>query len=108
MPRDPRTRPLLVARIRSMLLEIYGPKCPECGCELLPSNAEVNHIYGREWKIRDLSSYNRHLRYWKEAQRGLINLLCKSCNGEYRPKREAKRPEGCPRFKEWLEGKEPF
>ena len=115
MPRDHTTRPALVARIRENLFAIYGPNCAQCGTPLDSEPWEVNHIWGRDWRPQKLNFYNRHLRYWKEAQRGLIDLRCRDCNSNYRPITNPQPPPPpdyqCPRFQAWLRGElveEPF
>lgn len=72
--------------LRGKLFEALGPACAECGCSLDGIPWEVNHIYRREWQPRKLSKYRRNLRYWREAQEGLVNLMCRECNLAYRPK----------------------
>lgn len=79
-------RMALADRVRARLFEQLGPECAECGCDLRECAWEVNHIYRREWKIRALNRYRRHLRYQREAALGLVNLMCKDCNHDYRPK----------------------
>jgi len=77
---------LLADRIRAQLFADLGPLCAECGIDLTTTDWQVNHIYKRDWSPRKRSRYQRHLRYRKEAERGLVNLLCKRCNEEvYRP-----------------------
>lgn len=78
-------RMALADRVRARLFEQLGPECAECGCDLRECAWEVNHIYRREWRIRTLNRYRRHLRYQREAAQGLINLLCQPCNSVYRP-----------------------
>lgn len=84
MPTNNRTRPALTASIRQRLFAMLGGCCDECGevCGL-----EINHIYTpRGYVPRKLGSYQRNLRYLKDAKQGLVNLLCKECNSRYRPK----------------------
>lgn len=101
MPANSRTRPVLCARIRSMLLQIYGARCAGCGCVEGDCYLEINHIYGRDWKPREVSSYNRWLRYWREAKVGLIDLRCPDCNQRYRPRRDPPPQQPCPAFAAW-------
>lgn len=107
MPNDSRTRPALCASIRSSLLAIYGGACAQCGTPEGETYLEINHIYGRDWKPSKLSSYQRWLRYFKEAQQGRINLLCPACNCTWKPRRNEQPPGTCPRFEAWLRN-EPF
>lgn len=89
----PATKPTLSAyrmqladRWRARLFELLGPVCAECGTDLNGVAWEVNHIYRRDWVPRTYNRYRRNLRYWREAQEGLVNLTCKECNLHYRPR----------------------
>ena len=99
---------ILADRIRNQLIEIYGGKCAQCGASKDEVHLEINHIYGRKWKVRTLNRYNRFLRYRKEAREGRINLLCKDCNAVWRPRREETAPGWCPLFEAWENGNRPF
>lgn len=99
---------ILADRIRNQLIEIYGEKCAQCGATKEETHLEINHIYGRTWKIRDLNRYRRFLRYKKEAREGKINLLCPACNCVWKPRREEVPPGWCPLFEAWLGGNKPF
>lgn len=99
---------VLADRIRAQLLDIYGNRCSQCGASNGEAHLEVNHIYGRDWKPNNICRYRRFLRYRREAQQGLINLLCPECNGSYRPKAAAKPTEPCKLFKAWLVESRPF
>ena len=79
----------LAERLRARLFELLGPFCAECGCDLRGKPWEVNHIRPRAWMPRKLCRYRRNLRYWREAQEGLVNLLCKECNAVFRPRADA-------------------
>jgi hypothetical protein len=76
-------------QLKSELLDHLGRRCAECGSI---TDLEINHIYGRDWKVRKVTHYRRVLRYWKEAREGLVNLLCKSCNSAYKPLRREVEP----------------
>lgn len=93
----------LADRIREQLLDIYGRACAECGATADETHLEINHIYGRDWKIRDLNRYQRYLRYRHEAKQGRINLLCPSCNCVWKPRRKEQPHGACPAFQAWLE-----
>jgi 5-methylcytosine-specific restriction endonuclease McrA len=69
-------------RLRDELLEKLGGKCSLC-----PSTKDLHfdHINGRDWEPRELSSHNRIRRYQEEAKKGLIRILCLRCNSKYRP-----------------------
>lgn len=99
---------ILADRIRNQLIEIYGGKCEICGVSSKEAHLEINHIYGRSWKIRTLNRYRRFLRYRKEAREGKINLLCKDCNGVWRPHREEKAPGWCPLFEAYENENKPL
>lgn len=99
---------VLADRIRAQLLEIYGNKCAECGVSSDDAHLEINHIYGRTWKIRDLNRYRRYLRYRHEARQGRINLLCPECNKAYQVRRHEQPPGRCLLFEAWLAGNKPF
>lgn len=92
----------LADRIREQLLDIYGRACAECGATADETHLEINHIYGRDWKIRDLNRYQRYLRYRREARQGGINLLCKECNAVWQPRRKEQPPGECSAFQAWL------
>lgn len=106
MPSNLRTRSALVARIREMLLQIYGHHCARCGCDLRGIPWEVNHKWPRDYQPRKLDFYGRNLRYFKEAQRGLIEPCCPECNSAYRPRSNPEPPPPedyrCPKFEAWL------
>lgn len=89
MPANHSTRPRLIARIREELFTMLGPNCARCGCDLNTTAWEVNHIAPRDWRSRETGSYNRWLRYRREAQARRVNLMCKDCNAVYRPSWEA-------------------
>lgn len=99
---------ILADRIRDQLIEIYGRKCAECGASADDTHLEINHVYGRDWKIRDLNRYRRYLRYRHEAKQGRINLLCPDCNCKWRPRRGEQPPGECPIYQQWLNAPPPF
>jgi hypothetical protein len=71
--------------VRARIFDFLGPKCSLCGADLRTCAWEVNHIFKRDWHPRRVNRYDRQLRYWKEAQMHLVNLLCASCNSTYKP-----------------------
>lgn len=83
MPRDSKSRPRLVDRIRAELHAALGGCCAECGSTDM---LEIDHPLGRSYKPEKLSSYNRWLRYRREHAANLIRLLCKECNETIRPR----------------------
>lgn len=86
--------------LRALLIRWLGGKCAQCGSE---DFLEVDHIEGREYVARNLSSYDRNLRYMQEFFAGVnLRCLCKFCNGGHlnypRSKRRKKRDEEAPPF----------
>lgn len=63
--------------IRAALVEKLGGCCVECGSD---RRLEFDHIYGTTVQLDRLSGYDRILLYRKEAEQGLLQLLCKKCN----------------------------
>lgn len=66
-------------RARLSLIETLGGKCVECGCGEL-KELTFDHTYGRDWDVRSVHATKRLRIYTEEAARGLIQLLCLSCN----------------------------
>ena len=64
-------------KARRKLIRDLGGKCVECGTK---TRLEVDHINGRDWTPRNVSSDTRVRRYIKEADEGKLQVLCKSCN----------------------------
>jgi hypothetical protein len=61
------------------LVEKLGGKCVECGST---DDLEIDHMDGRDWEPRALSSTMRAARYWREYEEGVrLRVLCSSCNG---------------------------
>lgn len=85
------------ARIRAEINEMLGGVCDLCGAE---ENLEVDHPYGRDWQPRKVNRLDRLRRYLREARKGLIRLLCRSCNATDGCKRQHKPkpadPENAP------------
>lgn len=90
MPSNSKTRPRLIAKIKTFLFYELGDECDECGDD---SDLQIDHPWGRDWTPREVSSYERWLRYAREHQQGLIRLLCRDCNNRIRP---VKNKEGKP------------
>lgn len=95
-------RAKLYRRIMDQLILILGGRCAECGRKDRivrfrkgPHSSkrrrghllEINHKFGRDWEPRKTSRWQRAIIYRREAAEGLLNLLCRSCNGSYRPPR---------------------
>ncbi len=70
-----------------------GDRCIECGSR---SNLTIDHVKGREYEARKLSSTSRVARYWKEFEEGVkLRLLCNSCNSSTRNHPEECRCASC-------------
>lgn len=68
----------------SWLKERLGNKCNNCGAT---EYLHINHINGRDYEVDKLSSHMRAMKYIQEYLEGVkLNLLCRKCNGWYRPK----------------------
>ena len=67
--------------LRLELIKRLGGKCQHCGAT---ENLEVNHIYHKEWSPKRVNSAKRLRLYLKEAEEGLVNLLCEDCNKKYK------------------------
>lgn len=97
MPNDNQSRKRLANAQRANLVKTLGGCCAECGST---DHLEIDHPYGRDWVPRRLTHYARIRRYIREAQEGLVRLLCKDCNlsPECRPKPRGSTPPAtlCP------------
>jgi 5-methylcytosine-specific restriction endonuclease McrA len=62
---------------RAALVEELGGVCAQCGAT---ERLELDHIVGRDYAIDKLSSHCRIRRLRDEASRGLLQVLCRSCN----------------------------
>jgi hypothetical protein len=69
-------------QIRAHLLIALGNRCALCGSK---RHLEFNHLFRRAWSPNRFNRYQRLLRYRRESDLGLINLLCRSCNASFRP-----------------------
>lgn len=57
-------------------------QCAECKESVDYELLEVDHVDGRLWSARALSSFQRVVRYWNELFAGVrLRALCRSCNG---------------------------
>lgn len=75
-------------RVRAELLEKLGGKCVKCG-EDNQEELEFDHIYGRAYEARKLSSSARMARYKREAAANKLRILCGDCNKAERKKNDA-------------------
>lgn len=66
-------------RTRLELLALLGPKCALCK-ENRIDELEFDHINGRDYDPRKLSSSSRMARYKREAANGELRVLCGPCN----------------------------
>jgi hypothetical protein len=73
-----------VQELRAQLFAMLGGRCEECDETV---NLEIDHPWGRDWVPRKVASYNRNLRYLREAREGKVRLLCHDCNMTIRPVR---------------------
>ncbi len=64
-------------RLRERILKKLGGKCRSCGGK---QRLEVDHIYGRDYEVRKLGSYERMQKYLEEHKEGKVQLLCQRCN----------------------------
>ena len=65
--------------LRAKLIEQLGGKCALC-LEADPAKLQFDHIHGAHYVHNRLSSSARMKRYEREAELGLIRLLCGPCN----------------------------
>ncbi len=77
-------------RKRAQLICELGGKCALCGSE---ADLQFDHPYGRDWSMRKKDSSWRISILTKEISRGLIRLLCATCNAKHKPNRQAQKPE---------------
>lgn len=70
---------LYARRIKAELIERLGGKCELCPCAD-PDALEFDHIDGRDWTVNRLSYSARLAKYQREAEDGLLRLLCGPCN----------------------------
>lgn len=66
-------------RRRNRLIQRLGGKCVECESIV---DLEFDHIFPRNWKSHTVSSDRRLAIYEQEADAGLLQLLCRSCNAK--------------------------
>lgn len=75
-------------RLKDSLIAQLGGRCAQCGAA---DNLTFDHIHGRTWSVRSVHASKRLRIYQREADQGLIQLLCLSCNSK----------KGDPRQDDW-------
>lgn len=66
-------------RRRTALIEKLGGACVDCGDDD-HAKLEFDHKTVRTWVARKVSRWQRIANYWREAERGEIELRCSDCN----------------------------
>lgn len=76
-----RNRKTIEAReLRKALVKELGGRCAVCRTTF---QLAIDHVDGRGWQPRELSSNQRARRYWKEFHEGVrLRVLCKVCNSK--------------------------
>lgn len=64
-------------RRRALLKKKLGGKCAWCSAR---AKLQFDHKYGRDWDPSKVNRWTRIARYWREAEEGLIQMLCQTCN----------------------------
>lgn len=67
----------LAKKLKRELIRSLGGKCAHCSTK---EDLAFDHIIGRNWDVSLYSKLDRLRRYRREAQNGLIQLLCRQCN----------------------------
>ena len=79
-------------KLRWKLIDLLGGKCVAKNCANLSDELHIDHIDGRDWEPRKLSSHCRVARYWREYKAGVkLRVLCKVCNGYLVPKKKRRK-----------------
>lgn len=68
-------------RRRDLVISLGG-KCVFCGISYRSRHLEFDHKFKREWVARKLCRNQRLKMYRKEAEAGLIQLACRTCNAQ--------------------------
>lgn len=69
-------------RRHSELIALLGGECAVCHTK---KALQIDHIDGKDWRARDLSSTARVARYWREYHEGVrLRVLCISDNSSRR------------------------
>lgn len=67
----------LIRRARRELIRVLGGECVECGGT---QDLQFDHTDGRDWHLRKRNRLQRLRLHWRDAERGLVRLLCRPCN----------------------------
>jgi hypothetical protein len=68
---------------RKMLVALLGGECAICGRK---DRLHIDHVKGKSWDAKKLSSWQRVKRYWEEYRAGVpMRTLCISCSSGYHP-----------------------
>jgi len=87
--RQPNRQVTWAKKKRLELIARLGGKCALCGAG---EKLEIDHINGCDWLLSGKSSHARVIHYRREAERGLLRVLCRSCNAR-RNSRQPVTPE---------------
>lgn len=79
MKKAPCRQTLYARNLKAQLIQKLGGKCERCQQDD-PEVLEFDHIHGRDYKVHELSFSARMARYKREAEDGLLRLLCGPCN----------------------------
>jgi len=79
VPENQHRRRWRYAERRLELFDLLGSVCVDCG-EDRPDMLSIDHINGRTYEPRELSSRSRLARYIREARAGEVTVRCISCN----------------------------
>lgn len=67
---------------RQVLLRTLSPEGKCSLCNEKADDLEIDHVNGRDWQPREMTTNQRIERYWKEFSTGVkLRALCRSCNG---------------------------
>ena len=76
----------LARRQRLEMIQRLGGKCVDCGTkgtkDPRKNPLEIDHIHGRDYDITKMDSSWRMVLYKREEKAGLLQVLCKRCNGK--------------------------
>ncbi len=64
-------------RRRRILIEALGGCCANCGTT---EDLELHHTEPRTWRARDHASWHRQVKYEEDWEKGILQVLCGTCN----------------------------